>query len=724
MSKAKIRAQIAKKKNFTAYEEAKKYFEARGKIERYSHDQAKAWFAKKGFGDEFITYDESKNFFEKKGILKKEIGEPDGSGPGQFAFFSRDGEDVDKNAFHDVIVGLFLSDFVYSIGSLRNRTKHLGFTNEEEQLREEVIVGDSFNEDLFSDEKKAVIEKYENIKKKEWDTKIPLVHLLQGNLCVSKEVDVVAPYVNMEKIEDVIRYPGYKQECKYLATELAVTAMQSMKANKVHLHKFDAYYYKKNLVYAIFGRERVLGDDVEENDLFLTFRGTDNSRDMYQNFQAPLVELLLREDNSSGKCYIVEQITYQKIEVEPDLFHKLQHDVVEVCGTPILIHQGFLSYLFADRGLDDLKDDDKEDDSMYTNIKLNVRRLIDNKSAYTKALYATGHSLGGALAMLTSFFLACDKDINSKALNGDDWEGVKSISFAAPLIGNVGLMRAFEVVLDHNPYEKSEENSFFTNIRVANNRDLIPMMPPLMSYRDMAGIHIYLNRPSILTLWQNRRPDIYVIKAHWGSTFDLRRPWRIFHPTSFIAGFMETSIRWIGSILTTAPIILLVLYMMVRPLAFMIPPISSFKTFGREVGEWQIVQETFFGEILDLVNHDYARVGAFVIMLLLMLALGARKDAFVAERIGIIIILYIILGQILYYVLDSDLAIHVEKHSEVYFVIGIIVAQVAAFIIRNPLQVMGTVTHSMDNYYANLRPHHREVSASSVIVKNADWKNQ
>ena len=219
---------------FPTYEAAKAEFFTPEKIKANNFDQAKKWFKKAGYGTEFETYFEARDFFEKKGYIKVVDQLYDGSGMYSFA---REGEEVDKTIFHDVMVTLYLSDFVYCLGLLRKATQSLSFTDE--GLETEVVIGPSF----------------------EGKDKKPMVKLLQGNLKVSKDPSVVTPEINMAQFQDVLRYKGFQSVSKRFANELTITALNSFKTNKLFIYKFDAKYNNKNLVYCIAGRERKNGQN-------------------------------------------------------------------------------------------------------------------------------------------------------------------------------------------------------------------------------------------------------------------------------------------------------------------------------------------------------------------------------------------------------------------------------------------------------------------------------
>ena len=692
---------------YTSYEDAKKDFDAKNLYEKLDFEGATKWFKKASFEEDFVTYFEARDFFQKKGYLKPVEKLYDGSG--QFSFV-RDGEEVNKKVLNDVIITLFLSNFVYALGTLRKQTKLMAFT--EEELKKEVAIGDSFDQRNYTPEvMKSYEASQENGKNKKFDPKGPMVKLMSGNLKVSKDPTVRTPEVNMAQLQDVLRHKDYQSVSKTFANELTVTALHSFKTNKLFIYKFDAKYNKSNLVYSIAGRERKNGQNLNENetDLYLAFRGSSTARDWIQNVQAPLIDVLLRQDANSGKCYLVEQMTYQKIEIEKTLHDKLT-EVVEEAGENIRVHRGFLSYLFADRGENGEVDADKDNDSMYTNIRLNIWRLLEQTSKTTNTLYVTGHSLGGALATLASFFLTCDKEINNR---NSDWRGVKCISFASPIVGNVSFQRAFEVLQSKEQFQSttaktSEGERLFRNIRVTNNRDMVPLVPFFSKYRHAAGVNVHLNRPSALSLWKPRKPKIEAQTAHWKSMWSAKHPYKIFHPTSLITGLFATTLKFFGLITTTIPILLVVPYLLIQPFLQLFPPLSQFQQIG--------ILKPLFGAIASFANIPNVKMGLVLASWALVTHLFTKKKTSTAERAALICAGVPLVASMTRLFANKSYYMDFAKFWRVYFLVGIAGAQILTLLTRKPLEVMKFQTHSLSQYYAHLRPFHPLVSSSQVIV--------
>lgn len=138
----------------------------------------------------------------------------------------------------------------------------------------------------------------------------------------------------------------------------------------------------------------------------------------------------------------------------------------DVIGQPnsMKIHQGFYDYLYnpSKHAVNPC--------SKFDVIREQVMALLEEKPGYK--LYATGHSLGGALASLFAFSMAA---LDSTLVKSP----VVCISIASPKVGNSEFCEAFEYL---------ESQGKLRHIRVVNGGDVIPMMPEksiLSSYVNM-----------------------------------------------------------------------------------------------------------------------------------------------------------------------------------------------------------------------------------------------
>jgi hypothetical protein len=120
----------------------------------------------------------------------------------------------------------------------------------------------------------------------------------------------------------------------------------------------------------------------------------------------------------------------------------------------VSIHQGFYSYLFGTSKTSPV--------SKYQTIVEHLQRLLSKYEGY--GIRASGHSLGGALSTLFAFHAACDGTLPKPIL---------CVSFASPRIGNLELARA---------HQECEVLGRLRSIRVANDRDIVTMVPDRLAY--------------------------------------------------------------------------------------------------------------------------------------------------------------------------------------------------------------------------------------------------
>jgi Lipase (class 3) len=121
------------------------------------------------------------------------------------------------------------------------------------------------------------------------------------------------------------------------------------------------------------------------------------------------------------------------------------------------VHIGFYEYLFLTRS--------KENGTnKYTQILTSLQTLLqrdDEIRSYT--INVTGHSLGGALATLFTFYLVLEKELIVQPQLP-----IFCINFASPKCGNIQFARAFQEL---------ELRKKIICLRVANYRDLITERP-------------------------------------------------------------------------------------------------------------------------------------------------------------------------------------------------------------------------------------------------------
>ncbi|VEU39308.1 unnamed protein product [Pseudo-nitzschia multistriata] len=479
-----------------------------------------------------------------------------------------------------LIYALFLSDLVYRFGELRKVIEEWGL--DAADLREQYLqhVDDAGKKKRFFMWGKDGKESEHSIEE-----------VMSGQVGMDKSVRVT-PKIPIKTIFDVKDMMKKDLKSTTLDWSDELTGQISDESyEKIWFQKFDAKDHNRQLVHAILERE--LSDQNQKNEIYIVFRGSVTASDWIQNIQAPFVEIKIRCDKHvRKKAYLVEQSSFFKIEINSDLARKLkkalnQDDQMDDKQSkakgylnkeiPILVHQGFLNYLFR-------KPNDKADDCCkYESIKNDAKILLEDKEfnpRKTEKMVVAGHSLGGALATLASFFLACDKDIEDA--NANEKAVIQCITFAAPMVGNIGFQRAFNVLLSNEIEEQSdtikdeksnlvEKNdglgNSFEHFRITNHRDLFPLAPPLTRYRHAPGEHAHFFKPSpwlssCNIKFSNEKPHKWLFEGCFGSkkVKDGYTP-IVLIPNSLLSGLFATTLPFLCCLLTTLPILLIVPYL-------------------------------------------------------------------------------------------------------------------------------------------------------------------
>ncbi len=131
----------------------------------------------------------------------------------------------------------------------------------------------------------------------------------------------------------------------------------------------------------------------------------------------------------------------------------------------VLVHRGFYEYIFNNKKA--------KGDQRYDMILDDIKPFVED--GYK--IYVTGHSLGAALSSLLAFKLA-----------GSDlpWipKPVTCISFASPFAGTDGFRTAFTIL---------EEKGLIRYLRVNNDGDTVPTIPPFSLGRKRLMKHVGIN---------------------------------------------------------------------------------------------------------------------------------------------------------------------------------------------------------------------------------------
>lgn len=129
----------------------------------------------------------------------------------------------------------------------------------------------------------------------------------------------------------------------------------------------------------------------------------------------------------------------------------------------IKLHSGFCQYL--------LETSEDREVSKFDEVMAALVPLLEQNPGF--AVYCTGHSLGGALATLFSFELVTSTKYSSIP------SPVTCVSVASPKLGNESFRKAFQFL---------EERGEMRHLRIANEKDPVPLGPPASSKLMLASL--------------------------------------------------------------------------------------------------------------------------------------------------------------------------------------------------------------------------------------------
>jgi len=503
--------------------------------------------------------------------------------------------------------------------------------------------------------------------------------------------------------------------------------------------------------------------------------------------------------------------------------------VMTVSFLPVFLFVvGMLDYLFStEKG--------KSKRTMYTKIRDDLLTLCNHDDANgddtendgvddIDKIYVTGHSLGGGLATLTSFLLACDKSFSPKTKM--EKQKIQCIAFADPCVGNVGFQRAM-AVLAHYKKEENDGSSSSSSwqypdpsskklesknmdetssllrpghvihctlnyTRFQNDRDVVPMLFPLPGYRN-TGIKVHLRK----TLWGSpgRHPlnstctSLFGLYPNGGYSIHRDYPVMDESATSFWNCFVHMAGPFFGLLLTTLPVVVLVLYTLVgslfkvvlsmmpcnadlgtcstavSPFVMMDPRLTTTvcATLALAIGV-QIVmglirlskgdtnkgEETcskflwglrhqlgmlvmglglFFSQLVPEVSSFFLTgVDAtlhfhyFMVMAVLIGMVSwywfAKQPMTSSNPVRILFLLVALpcLLEGLLYLVNDDVYAFSIQYGAMGIAVGLILLQIV-MLVRAPWDVITFHTHSLNDYYDNLRPHHPTLSRSKKILE-------
>jgi len=227
----------------------------------------------------------------------------------------------------------------------------------------------------------------------------------------------------------------------------------------LELREFDDRQESTRLVYGIVINKRM-------KRITVIFRGTygEATSDWKRNFQIDQIQVPLIVPSTVAGDTRRRWWTQTEREVDgvdpnaPTMAH-------------VYVYRGIYEYLLqnSDRGPDYPKE-------RYEEILGQVLQCVEEYPDFK--IFVTGHSTGGALALLLSFYLARDDRIPKP---------VTSISVGSQVIGDVNFQHAFECL---------EREGLLRHLRITNEHDIIPIFPPMESYRPV-GMNLHLRHTRI-----------------------------------------------------------------------------------------------------------------------------------------------------------------------------------------------------------------------------------
>lgn len=153
----------------------------------------------------------------------------------------------------------------------------------------------------------------------------------------------------------------------------------------------------------------------------------------------------------------------------------------------ISIHTGFHDYLLGTKFGDGEKTIVSKCDEI---LSIVIKQLLKYPGFQ---LYITGHSLGGALSTLFSFYVAASDNPNIT-------KPVKCVSIASPKVGSMSFFKAYQAL---------EREGKIRHLRVSNDKDLVTQVPDRSSfsaaYVVVAQSSIFRHVGMNLTLYEDQK---------------------------------------------------------------------------------------------------------------------------------------------------------------------------------------------------------------------------
>lgn len=228
-----------------------------------------------------------------------------------------------------------------------------------------------------------------------------------------------------------------------------------------YIFEFDDQFSDKELVWALTvnkSRERVT----------VCFRGSDSIKDWWMDFRA-----------------------------WPKSIHMPHVPQDGMLQTRIRVHRGFHEYLFGQAN----------GHTKFHDISNKIREVYEHEEYAGYQLYVCGHSLGGALASLTAFYLSANEVFKGRP--------VIAITFASPQAGDNAYSKAFQAL---------ESMRHLLHIRISNEGDIFPKLPPAfpLGYTQ-TGVNLHLHSDKNMEIgYRNLKWRISELSFNIGKTHSLK----------------------------------------------------------------------------------------------------------------------------------------------------------------------------------------------------------
>ncbi|KAL7564487.1 hypothetical protein ACA910_017954 [Epithemia clementina (nom. ined.)] len=235
----------------------------------------------------------------------------------------------------------------------------------------------------------------------------------------------------------------------------------------IQLIEFDDKQETHRLVYGIGINKRL-------KRITVIFRGTyaQDTRDWVRNLQFGLVDVplpsVVLEDDDDPITTTTTTTTNPSSTATSTTNYNNNDKNNNNKLTQLFVHQGIYEYLFhnSERGLDYPRE-------RYEEILGNILSCLDQVEYHNYKVFVTGHSLGGALALLLAFFAAAEERLPKP---------VTCVSLGSLLVGDAAFQQAFE---------RLERKGWIRHLRITNQHDPVPCLPPFTWYKPV-GMHLRL----------------------------------------------------------------------------------------------------------------------------------------------------------------------------------------------------------------------------------------